>query len=147
MDRLRAAGAAEIVPEVVEGSLMLATHAMLLVGIPLGRVLRHVREVRTERYRLMRAFFHGRSDAEESIEDEHAPRLASILLETGAAAIGKPLRELDLDKLRIEVSAIRRRRQRDLKPGGDVMLESGDVLVLLGTPEDLAAAEIRLLQG
>ncbi len=147
MDRLKAAGAAEIVPEVVEGSLMLATHAMLLVGIPLGRVLRHVREVRTERYRLMRAFFHGRSDIEESIEDEHAPRLTSILLESGAAALGKRLGELRLEAIKVEVSAIRRRHQRDLKPGSDVVFEPGDVVVLLGRPEDLAAAEIRLLQG
>jgi CPA2 family monovalent cation:H+ antiporter-2 len=33
--RLRAAGATEVVPEAIEGSLMLASHALALVGVPM----------------------------------------------------------------------------------------------------------------
>ena len=57
--KLREAGAAEIVAEVVEGSLMLATQTMMLLGVPLNRVLRRLREVRSERYHLMSGFFPG----------------------------------------------------------------------------------------
>ena len=39
LDRLLKAGAAEVVPEVLEGSLMLASHSLLLLGVPLNRVL------------------------------------------------------------------------------------------------------------
>ena len=35
LDRLRAAGATEVVPEAIEGSLMLAGHALALVGVPM----------------------------------------------------------------------------------------------------------------
>jgi len=47
----------------------------------------------------------------------------------------------------VEVKAIRRIGQGKLAPDADLMLEMNDVVVLLGTPESLAAAEIRILQG
>jgi CPA2 family monovalent cation:H+ antiporter-2 len=47
----------------------------------------------------------------------------------------------------VEVTAIRRRNIRGINPGPDVVLEASDVVVLLGRPEGLAAAEIQLLQG
>jgi len=147
IDTLKDAGAAEVVPEVVEGSLMLASHAMLMVGVPLARVLAHIREFRGERYRHMRAFFHGRSDVEAALEDPQAPRLTTLLLEAGAAAIGRSIRELGLAELRVEITAIRRRNLRDVNPAEEQVLEAGDVVILLGAPENLAAAEIRLLQG
>ena len=37
------AGATEVVPEVLEGSLMLASHSLLLLGVPLNRVLKRIR--------------------------------------------------------------------------------------------------------
>jgi CPA2 family monovalent cation:H+ antiporter-2 len=148
IDRLKDAGAAEVVPELVEGSLMLATHAMMLLGIPLSRVLRRLRAVRSQRYQLMRGFFHGATDEDEDLEDESQPRLYSVVLDEGAAAVGKTIGELNLEALDVEITAVRRRNIRGgINPGPDLQLEAGDVLVLLGTPENLAAAEIGLLQG
>ena len=54
LDRLRAAGATEVVPEVIEGSLMLASQTMAHIGIPLKRVFRLVQGQRATRYALMR---------------------------------------------------------------------------------------------
>ena len=51
MERLRAAGATEVVPEAIEGSLMLASHALALVGVPMRRVLRVVQQQRDSRNR------------------------------------------------------------------------------------------------
>ncbi|HVK56503.1 MAG TPA: monovalent cation:proton antiporter-2 (CPA2) family protein [Burkholderiales bacterium] len=147
IDRLKEAGAAEIVPELVEGSLMLATHVMLLLGSPLPHVLSRLREVRSQRYQLMRGFFRGATDEEEGLEESALPRLCSILLDEGASAVGKTIGELNLAKLEVEVTSVRRRHVRGVNPKPDVVLEAGDVVVLLGRPEALAAAEIRLLQG
>jgi CPA2 family monovalent cation:H+ antiporter-2 len=47
----------------------------------------------------------------------------------------------------VEVTAIRRRGIRGLEPSPEMHLMAGDVVVLLGVAEDLAAAEVRLLQG
>ncbi len=54
LEDLRAAGAAEVVPEVIEGSLMLASQTLAHIGIPLKRVLRLVQGQRMTRYALMR---------------------------------------------------------------------------------------------
>jgi hypothetical protein len=95
MGRLAKAGAAEVVPETLEASLMLASHALVLVGVPINRVLKRIRETRSQRYRLLRGFYRGLTDREE--EAEHQLRLHSVWLEPGAAAIGQTLAELDLD--------------------------------------------------
>jgi CPA2 family monovalent cation:H+ antiporter-2 len=69
------------------------------------------------------------------------------VLDDGAAAVGKAIGELMLQRLDVEVTAVRRRNIRGANPDPELHLEAGDVLVLQGTPENLAAAEIALLQG
>ncbi len=145
-DALSKAGAAEVVPESLEASLMLASHALVLLGVPLNRVLRRLRETRAERYRLLRGFFHGISDDPEE-PDSAAPRLHSVSLTATAHAVGRTIAELGLDKLNIEVSAVRRRDIRAVEPLPTTCFEGGDVVVLLGNPENLARAEARLLKG
>jgi CPA2 family monovalent cation:H+ antiporter-2 len=147
MDRLIAAGASEVVPDTFESSLMLASHALVLLGVPLRRVVRRIREVREHRYSLMRGFFHGGTDEAEDPDEAREPRLHSVTLATGASATGRSLGEIALDKLGVRVTALRRRELRMISPDPQTALQEGDVIVLLGTPEQLAAAEIRLLQG
>ncbi|MFO1308716.1 MAG: monovalent cation:proton antiporter-2 (CPA2) family protein [Burkholderiales bacterium] len=143
LDRLLKAGATEVVPEVLEGSLMLASHSLLLLGVPLNRVLARIRAIREERYSLFRGFFRGATDAADAA-DNLQPRLKSVLLTERAAAIGHTLAELDLDRL-VEVSGVRRAGVRSARPEPDWRFEPGDVVVLLGRPENLAIAEARLL--
>src|SRR5882672_6102350 len=147
MDELIAAGASEVVPETFESSLMLASHALVLLGVPLRRVVRRIREVREHRYSLMRGFFHGGTDEAEDPDEGREPRLHSVTLATGAGALGRSLAELALDELGVRVTALRRRELRMISPDPQTALQEGDVIVLLGTPEQLVAAEIRLLQG
>jgi CPA2 family monovalent cation:H+ antiporter-2 len=145
MDGLIAAGAAEVVPETLESSLMLASHALVLLGVPLRRVVRRIRDVREQRYGLMRGFFHGGTDEAEDPDEAREPRLQSVTLVSGAGALGRKLGELGLDELGVKVTALRRSEQRMVSPSLQTALQAGDVVVLLGTPEQLAAAEMRLL--
>jgi CPA2 family monovalent cation:H+ antiporter-2 len=69
IDQLRKAGADEVVAEVMEGSLMLASQALMVLGVPLNRVLRRIRSVREERYNLFRGFFRGASDDGEGLDE------------------------------------------------------------------------------
>jgi len=147
MDSLIAAGAAEVVPETLESSLMLASHALVLLGVPLRRVVRRIREVREQRYSLMRGFFHGGTDEAEDPDEAREPRLHSVTLVPGSGAPGRSLGELALDEMDVRVTALRRGELRMVSPLPQTVLQAGDVIVLLGTPEQLAAAEIRLLQG
>ena len=143
--RLREAGAAEIVAEVVEGSLMLATQTMMQLGVPLNRVLRRLREARQDRYRLMRGFFPGATDEETTEADQ--PRLRTVVVADHAACAGMTLGSLNLDAMNVQVTAVRRTGMREVNPSPETRVNANDVLVLLGTQENLAKAEIRLLQG
>ena len=144
MERLKKGGATEVVPELLEASLMLASQAMVLLGIPMVRVLRHIREVRAQRYQTMRGFFRGLSDREE--DESLQPRLHSVLMVEGAGGIGKTLAELCSIGLSCEVDAIRRRGIRAIEPDPETCLQVGDVVVLLGVPGELAIAEEVLLR-
>ena len=147
MERLQAAGAAEVVPDTFESSLMLASHALVLMGVPLTRVVRSVRAVRESRYSMLRGFFHGEGDAAADAAEHRQPRLHSVTLPQGTYAVGKTLAEIDLAGLGAAVTRVRRRGIRAGEPGPETRFEAGDVVVLLGEPDALEAAEIRLLQG
>ena len=147
IEMLKGAGATEVVSEVMEGSLMLASHALILLGLPLAQVLRRIRAVRESHYALLRGFFHGSTDEDEDSRDASQPRLFSLLISAQSSSIGKTLSTLALEDLAVEVIALRRNGIRGISPGPETLIEAGDVMVLRGAPEDLAAAEIRLLQG
>ncbi|ALS60235.1 MULTISPECIES: monovalent cation:proton antiporter family protein [Pandoraea] len=144
IDDLIAAGATEVVPEIVEGSLMLASHALVLMGVPMRRVLRRVAQARNERYSLLRGYFHGLDDDDEGGEREQV-RLQSVPLTLNADAVGRTLGELRLDKLGVTVTAIRRHGIRGVEPVAETRLMAEDIVVLRGLPEKLAAAEARLV--
>jgi monovalent cation:H+ antiporter-2, CPA2 family len=139
LDRLLAAGATEVIPEIVEGSLMLASHTLVLVGVPMRRVVRRVEELRNERYSLLRGYFHGADDPGE--DDSDQVRLQSVPLDEHADALGKSLDELGLFEIGVEVTAIRRHGIRGVEPGPETKLRAGDILVLRGVPDALAQAE------
>lgn len=143
LDKLRTAGAAEVVPEAIEGSLMLASHALVMLGTPLRRVIHRVQAAREERYASLRGYFHGASDTND--DAEHV-RLHSVTLPPNAAAIGQSLSSLNLADLNTDVSTMRRGKARlDVKP--ETVLQAGDIVVLRGTSEKVAKAETRLLKG
>jgi monovalent cation:H+ antiporter-2, CPA2 family len=140
---LQSAGAAEVVPEAFESGLMLASHTLVWVGVPLSRVMRRVSQVRGERYGLLRGLFYGR-DPEEA-DGDAAARLHSVTLDPGAHAIGRTLAQLALEDLAVEVRAVRRSGSKvRLDAASAGALQSGDVVVLLGAPAALAEAEGRL---
>ncbi len=145
IEALLTAGATEVVPEVLEGSLMLAMHSLLVLGVPLNRVLKRLHTIREERYSLFRGFFHGASDAADAA-DNLQPRLHSVLLPERAFAAGKALASLGIDGL-VEVTGVRRRGSPPQRPPPEWVFESGDIVVLLGRPEELSLAEQKLLQG
>ncbi|RQW24584.1 potassium transporter [Rhodobacteraceae bacterium CH30] len=147
IERLRAAGADEVVAEVMEGSLMLASQALMVMGVPVSRVLRRIRTVREARYGLFRGFFRGVGD-EVAVGDEGQQlRLESVRLVADAYAVGKRLGELNLVALGVEVKTVRRRQFKRSDLSNDFVLEEDDVVVLLGRSDQLASAESFLLQG
>ena len=57
LTELKVAGATEVVPELLESSLMLASHALIMLGLPEKSVQRRVNQVRHDRYHLLEGCF------------------------------------------------------------------------------------------
>ncbi len=148
IETFRDAGATEVVPEVLEGSLMLASHALVLLGVPLNRVIKRIRRFREERYKMFQGYFHGLTDVSTEITEAHQVRLHSTELITEAFTVGMRLDEIDFDSFNVELQHIRRPNMlEDILPRADIELAEGDILVLLGSPADLSSTEKFLLTG
>lgn len=143
MDVLKAAGATEVVPEALESSLMLASHALVTLGVPLRRVVHRVQAARDDRYATLRGYFHGASDSGVNLEPGHV-RLHSVRLHAQSGAVGRSLAQLRLEDVAAEVTALRRGGQ-DVAPAPELVLAAGDVVVLRGDGEAVSRAEDRLL--
>jgi monovalent cation:H+ antiporter-2, CPA2 family len=145
LEKLQAAGATEVVPESIEGSLMLASHALALVGVPMRRVIRTVQDQRDARYNLLRGYFHG-SDDDTADEIDHE-RLTTFTMPLAAKTLGDTLGDLALHATGVRVVSVRRAGGAQVAPDDACVLQDGDTLVLSGKPEGLAVAEEKLLRG
>ena len=145
LEKLQAAGATEVVPEAIEGSLMLASHALALVGVPMRRVIRVVQDQRDARYNLLRGYFRGADD--DTVNELDEERLATVVLPAGIKSVGRALGSLDLPSLGVRVVSLRRSKGKAVADRNDAVLEGGDTLVLSGKPAELAMAEEKLLRG
>ncbi len=145
LEALQQAGATEVVPEAIEGSLMLASHALALVGVPMRRVIRIVQEQRDARYTLLRGFFRGADDG--SVDELHQERLSSVTLPLSARAIGRTVADLTLSTWSIRLVSLRRKSGQVMTLSDELVLMEGDSLVLSGKADMLEQAELRLLKG
>ena len=136
LERLRAAGATEVVPESHEGSLMLAGHALALVGVPMRRVVRIMRDQRDQRYRLLRGWFHGADDA--SVDELAEERLQAFTLPQ--AVEGRRLADVLAPLEALRPISMRSHTGAPLPIDPDTVLQGGETLVLSGTAEPLARA-------
>jgi len=145
--KLQAAGATEVVPELIEGSLMMASHVLLMMGVPMRKVVRIVSNAREARYSLLRGYFRG-SEADD-FDSNESWRLHSVTLLPESISIGKTLGELHLENDGVSIQAVRRKvgggdyTKLDLTP--DLCLMANDILVLSGNPEATDLAESKLL--
>jgi CPA2 family monovalent cation:H+ antiporter-2 len=55
--RLKAAGATEVIPDVMESSLLIAAETLVQAGIPMKKAILHVRAARAGRYASLREFY------------------------------------------------------------------------------------------
>jgi CPA2 family monovalent cation:H+ antiporter-2 len=145
LELLQQAGATEVVPEAIEGSLMLASHALALVGVPMRRVIRIVQDQRDARYNLLRGFFRGADDG--TTDESEQERLSSFSLPLHARSIGHPVSDLALSTLGVQLVSLRRKGGQVMTLSGDLMLMEGDLLVLSGKADPISQAEHRLLKA
>ena len=140
IEKLRSSGANEVVPEILEGSLMLASHALVMFDVPLSRVIKRIREFRESKYKIFKGYFKGISDEKEDLMNQH--QLHSIEIKNKSFINGKVLSELPLDKFGVSIHHLRRLNMlEDIEPRDDLILVPGDVIVLLGHSDEIRLFE------
>ncbi|WP_425969171.1 cation:proton antiporter [Aeromonas dhakensis] len=144
LEAFKRAGAFEVIPESQEGALMLVSHLLLNCDIPIGRVIRRMEHERSNQYRFLHGFYWGDQSAGNLETDQLLERLHPVLLHEQAWAVGRSVQALGLDAVRIR--EVQRGTQR-LEPKPELVLATGDKLVLFGNAVAVEQAEQRLLEG
>lgn len=141
-------GASEVVPEILEGSLMLASHALVILGVPLPRVIKRIRAFREERYKMFRGYFKGTTDISDDIGSDMQLQLRSMEITENLFIFNRYLSDLIILELNVEIQYLRRPNMlENIDPRPDIILSKGDVLVLLGPRKDLEQFEKYALNG
>jgi monovalent cation:H+ antiporter-2, CPA2 family len=147
LEALEAAGAAEVMPEAVEASLMMGSQLLLLLKVPGSRIFKIMREIRENHYKLLRDFFHGQEAQDMAHGEPFQERLHTVTLPKHAFAVDHTIEQLHLWDWEVSITAVRRGGIRGESPAPETRLQAGDVLVLAGTPQHLEHAEGLLLYG
>jgi len=141
---LRREGATEVIPETLEAGLMIVSHALMVMRVPTHRIAQRLQEHRASRYQLLRELFRGDLTRAQPLRGGGLEQLHSVVLGEGAPAVGKTLEEVDTEARHVTVTTLVREGRRERSPHRSTRLETGDVLVLLGSPDDLDKMEILL---
>jgi CPA2 family monovalent cation:H+ antiporter-2 len=141
VDELYKFGADQVIPEEFETSIEIFSRVLHEYHIPNNVIANQIQLVRFGGYKMLRGY---------SLDQENLGRIAAIFadatvdhvqLEPGAPTVGRTLRELDLRKNSgASVIAIARDGEANTNPGPDFMLQSGDIVVLIGGHRELDEA-------
>ncbi|WNC69803.1 cation:proton antiporter [Thalassotalea nanhaiensis] len=144
---LKEAGANEVVPESLEGSLMLVSQVLNLSGVPFSRIVRRVQAERKNHYHRLHGFYPG---VDTNMSAEAIERLEFVhptLLPDDAWANGKKVIELDLEPRRVEILAVRRGHDEFTDIDNDFVLQAQDTVILQGKPRRVERVERYLQEG
>jgi K+:H+ antiporter len=140
LEQLQKAGATEVIPETMEASLMLSAHLLLMLGKPVSHVFYKIRQVRKDRYKLLRRLFPGEETITMAVSSGKE-QLQAIEL-TGFIQPGQiRISDLGLEEQGLTVVAIQRQDNQITDPDSQTLLLAGDTLVLFGTPTALQQAK------
>ena len=146
LEQLQQAGAVAVVPEILEGSLVLATQTLVTLGKSPSEVLSFIAEQRRGRYDLLRQHFDEESDPFGAVNDASETTAkkskTSMVGEERVARLSEnslwldqPLSTLPLEPWRVQVRRVMRGLNL-LDLSSDPILHEGDEIVFVGAAED-----------
>ena len=138
-------GADEVIPEEFETSIEIFSRVLREYGVARDVIRRQVEDVRSGVYQMLRAPSLPQVRISEVADALAGASTETLVLDADAGGAGKTIGELQLrSRTGATVIAVVRDGHTDINPGPDLRLQTEDVLVLLGTPEqiDLAVEQI-----
>jgi monovalent cation:H+ antiporter-2, CPA2 family len=147
LKELQDAGATDVVPETFEASLMLVSHVLMLLRVPVSRVVRTLGDIRNSRYAVLRNIVRRGDSRLVDETSEHREEIRSVVVSPGSWGVGRTLNEVRGRGVEATFTGVRRLGILGREPSGDTVLREGDIVVIYGPPEELERAEAVLLAG
>ena len=116
------------------------------LGFSPDEVFQMTEKIRSDSYRSLHSYYHG--DQDKPQQGNKAAFLHTFTLQEHDFSVGKRIAELKLERFAVNIKALRRGEIRGEQPSPDILLQSGDVLVLEGGKADcFREVEIVLKSG
>ncbi len=146
MDELYSEGATDVIPETLESSIIMASHLLIHLDVPLNEITKDIAKARKDRYHFLRGYYPGEEAAHEESSkiNEHTN---TLVLHPGSRAIGMKIGDINLDGRNIVFTALRRGGIRGKQPSPDLLLKENDIIVMHARPEDLEFIKVELMTG
>lgn len=147
LEALQKAGATEVIPEKLEGSLMLVSHVLTMLKVPAPEIRERIRQVRSERYQMLQGYYHG--SRSRKTDEEGAPNtiLHPIFLSRDSSACDHTISALTLEHYHSSIKLIRRKQTSIQQPSDDTKLLAGDILIVQMPADQQELIEAKLLGG
>lgn len=138
LTQLKAAGATEVIPEVLEGSLMLVAHVLFLSGIARKKIMRRLDCERQTQYQHLHGFYYGENSKTEKnswiIEQLHA-----VVLTESSEILGGYVKEFHFSG--VVIKSLHRKNGDEVAISENVHFKVGDIVLLQGDKSVLLQAE------
>lgn len=134
-------GADDVIPEEFETSIEIFTRILHKYMIPEDEIERLVREIRAGGYQMLRSVSSAPAPFDDLIGLVPDVDMKTIRISDSSPWVGKTLADSQLrSKFHISVVGIRRGNRMMINPGGEDVIMGSDVLMILGTPDDIRMA-------
>jgi CPA2 family monovalent cation:H+ antiporter-2 len=148
VEALKELGADAVIPEELETSVQIVSRVLSSYLVPREEIDAFVSSIRAGDYEMWRS---AATKGGALLDLQHAMsdlEITSLRVQPGSAIAGQRLMDSDLRRVYgVTVVAIRRGDELIANPGGDTVVEAGDLLVVLGIGEEIAAASLLVTRG
>jgi len=134
-------GANQVIPEEFETSIEIFSRVLREYGIGRNRIQREVEEIRREGYQMLRAPSLPLLEMRDIAEALGSASTETLFIDANSPAVGKTLREMELRKRTgATVITVVRDGHTEINPGPEFRFNAEDIIVLLGSPEQIERA-------
>jgi len=147
LESLQEAGANQVVPESLEGSLMLVSQVLSLSGVPFSRIMKRVQKERKNHYSHLHGFFQGEHTDMSPEAMDRIEFANGVLLTDDSYAVGHSIASLNLGSRRVTVVALKRAGIETEEPDENTVLQDQDTLIVRGKPRRVERVERFMQEG
>lgn len=128
-------GANDVIPEEFETSVEIFTLVLRKYLVPKVDIDRFVSEIRADGYEMLRTMSRKSATFQDIKLHYHNAEIANIRVESSSVLVGQTLADIDMrNRYGVSILLIQRGDETIINPGAETLLQSGDQVVLLGTP-------------